>query len=413
MLRKLREVRLARGWTQSELAGRLGLSQARLSVVERGEGSISAEQFVAFLALSNLSIDEFLPPANKDSAYQNALARLGAHGLREDPGTLPSARLATARDAIREVLVSPDSPRLVTALAPVLVSNIDGLKLQALHRDLAELGLGHRLGWLAENVRAALEPPSESVRGRDRVRALSPHEEANASFLLSFVANLALVEPTETGLRKSILDATAPVRSYLFAAGVHDYDSQAQGHGAKVRVAGRLLSPDAARDAVVSLYRPETKHGDPRIWISGLKHLAQPRDVIALLQLQGVLGVVNLTRQDWASLSERELDRPRPDLDALRGARASRGARVSTAQWALRGQVARVELDRFLEIVRPPAAPKDGGDARDRFDTHIASARTVADVGSESSDISRRWGILSVLQPADFREALDAAFASG
>lgn len=81
MLRRLREVRLPRGWTQAHLAARLGLSQARLIVVERGEGTISAEQFIAFLALSNLSIDAFLPAANIDSAFQNALARLGAHGL--------------------------------------------------------------------------------------------------------------------------------------------------------------------------------------------------------------------------------------------------------------------------------------------------------------------------------------------
>lgn len=242
VVRKLREVRLARGWTQAELAAKLGLSQARLSVVERGGGTISAEQFVAFLALANLSIEEFLPVANTDAAFQNALARLGAHGLREDPGTLPSARLGTARDAIREVLVSPDSPRLVAALAPVLVWNIDGLNLHALHHDLAELGLAHRLCWLAENVQAALR----------------------------------------------------------------------------------------------------------------------------------------LTR-----------DPPRP--------------------WAFRERVARVELDRFLGVVGPPASPDIG----DRFDTHIASARTVKDVQVAWSDISRRWGVLTTLQPSDFREALDAAYTSG
>lgn len=247
VVRKLREVRLDRGWTQAELAARLGLSQARLSVIERGGGTISAEQFVAFLALTNLSIEEFLPAANTDSAFQNALARLGAHGLREDPGTLPSARLATARDAIREVLVSPDSPRLVAALAPVLVWNIDGLNFHALHHDLAVLGLGRRLGWLAENVRAALD---------------------------------------------------------------------------------------------------------------------------------------------------------------LSGGRAPR-------PWLLRERISRVELDRFFGLVEPRVAPEGANDAPDRFDTHIASARTAHDVEQAASDISRRWGVLTVLQPSDFREALDAAYTSG
>lgn len=247
IVRKVREVREARGWTQAELAAKLGLSQARLSVIERGGGTISAEQFVAFLALANLSIEEFLPAADTDSAFQNALARLGAHGLREDPGTLPSARLATARDAIREVLVSPDSPRLVAALAPVLVWNIDGLSLHALHNDLIKLGLEHRLGWLADNIREAL---------------------------------------------------------------------------------------------AVAERRP------PRAW-------------------------------------------------------------------AFRERVAEVELTRFINVAS--SLPNDPRADRgvDRFDTHIASARTIKDVEEACSHISRRWGVLTVLQPADFREALDAAYASG
>ena len=43
---KVRELRRARRWTQAELAGHLQLSQNRLSDIERGDGSFTAEQFL-------------------------------------------------------------------------------------------------------------------------------------------------------------------------------------------------------------------------------------------------------------------------------------------------------------------------------------------------------------------------------
>jgi transcriptional regulator with XRE-family HTH domain len=43
--RNVRELRKERRWTQAELAKRLDLSQARLSEIEGGDGSFTAEQF--------------------------------------------------------------------------------------------------------------------------------------------------------------------------------------------------------------------------------------------------------------------------------------------------------------------------------------------------------------------------------
>lgn len=159
---KMRELRLARGWTQAQLAERLGLSQARLSVIERGGGTISAEQFVVLMALFNVPIEDFLPTQDPEDEIQNALARLGALHLREVPGVLASTRLREVTDVVREVLVSPRASRLVTALAPVLVRHIDMVNLDLVLSQLAALGLGRRLAWLLENVCAALA----SVGGR-------------------------------------------------------------------------------------------------------------------------------------------------------------------------------------------------------------------------------------------------------
>ena len=39
--------------------------------------------------------------------------------------------------------------------------------------------------------------------------------------------DVALLVPTETGLKKSIMDATANVRDYLLSTGIHDFDDQA------------------------------------------------------------------------------------------------------------------------------------------------------------------------------------------
>jgi transcriptional regulator with XRE-family HTH domain len=65
---KVRDLHTGRRWTQAELAKPLGRSQARLSEVERGQGSFSAEQLLEILRLFNvdyLGVDESdieLPP---------------------------------------------------------------------------------------------------------------------------------------------------------------------------------------------------------------------------------------------------------------------------------------------------------------------------------------------------------------
>ena len=48
---KVRELRQSRNWTQAELSKRLQLSQSRLSEIERGAGSFTAEQFLLLLRL--------------------------------------------------------------------------------------------------------------------------------------------------------------------------------------------------------------------------------------------------------------------------------------------------------------------------------------------------------------------------
>jgi hypothetical protein len=85
--------------------------------------------------LFNVGVNRFVPSAgpssgrDREAQVQNALARLGALHLQENRNVLPSERFDDARSAVRETLVRAESPRLVTALAPVLVANAEQVNL--------------------------------------------------------------------------------------------------------------------------------------------------------------------------------------------------------------------------------------------------------------------------------------------
>ena len=154
---KVREFRKSRHWTQAELSRRLHLSQSRLSELERGDGSFTAEQFLTLLGLFNATPSDFTDePANNVSEVQNALARWGAPHLQQSPNVLPSARITAVGDAVREAIVASDSPRIITSLAPVLVRNVDRVNLQQLLFELARVGLERRLGWIIDNTLEAV-----------------------------------------------------------------------------------------------------------------------------------------------------------------------------------------------------------------------------------------------------------------
>jgi XRE family transcriptional regulator, fatty acid utilization regulator len=75
--RKVRELRTGRRRTQAELAKRLGLSQARLSEIERGQGSFSAEQLLEIFQLFNVDPSFFAgarPVSHEDQLWNAAPA---------------------------------------------------------------------------------------------------------------------------------------------------------------------------------------------------------------------------------------------------------------------------------------------------------------------------------------------------
>ena len=106
---------------------------------------------------------------------------------------------------------------------------------------------------------------------------------------------VGLLVPTETGYKKSIMDATLSMRSFLHETGIHDYATQPQGPDAKVLVPANFVLPDKFVKTTASLYRPITKKGDPRIWFSQLTHYCSPTDLLAIIALRGELFIFNMS----------------------------------------------------------------------------------------------------------------------
>ena len=108
--------------------------------------------------------------------------------------------------------------------------------------------------------------------------------------------------PTKTGLEKSIMDATKSLRDFFAAQGIHDYDLQDQGTGSKVLIRSTLLTNDEVIETKISFYRPETKSGDPRIWVYRLAEFAEPGDLLAISGNADRLVVVNCTKSNLTSI---------------------------------------------------------------------------------------------------------------
>lgn len=127
-------------------------------------------------------------------------------------------------------------------------------------------------------------------------RPLSPAEDDKLTQIRQVGLDCQLLYLTSTGLNKMILDATKPLRALLASKGVHDYDNQGQGQGAKVTRSSTFLSGTSTEPVQVSLYRPETGNGDPRIWFTGLNELAKPDDILVLFVHDDTIHFLNLTQ---------------------------------------------------------------------------------------------------------------------
>ncbi len=146
------------------------------------------------------------------------------------------------------------------------------------------------------------------------MRKLTDSEQNKIKVLTKNQVSLALIEPTENGLKKSIMDATGSVRSFLKENNTHDYDIQGQGEANKVQINTLIYHDYQVIRSTASLYRPKTKKGDPRIWFSGLTKIANPNDIIAITFFDNCFHIFNLTRLDINALIDSALTNPFKEL---------------------------------------------------------------------------------------------------
>ena len=134
-------------------------------------------------------------------------------------------------------------------------------------------------------------------------------------YLVNKNVKFTQVQITATGLKKSILDATTPMRTYFKENNVHDYSLQNKGQDNKVIIKTYILTEHKEIETQTSLYRPETKDGDPRLWIYRLKETTEADDIHAIIAPTPTsLFVINLTKVDIVKCCESSLVNPIQDL---------------------------------------------------------------------------------------------------
>lgn len=146
------------------------------------------------------------------------------------------------------------------------------------------------------------------------MRQLTNTEIDRIKLLTEKSVELCLIEPTSTGLEKSIMDATGTVREYLKAQKIHEFETQHQGPESKIQIPAFLLTSNECVNSVASLYRPNTKKGDPRIWFKGLGSYSNPNDIVGIIAFESQLYVINITQLDLSSLIESSYSNPIQEL---------------------------------------------------------------------------------------------------
>lgn len=102
---------------------------------------------------------------------------------------------------------------------------------------------------------------------------------------------------TKTGYEKSIMDAIGPFREFLKRNAIHDYNLQKQGQENKKQIETYIITADDKIKTKTSFYRPNTKKGDPRVWVYKLGKYCNPNSLLAFITNKQILYVLNLSNE--------------------------------------------------------------------------------------------------------------------
>lgn len=146
------------------------------------------------------------------------------------------------------------------------------------------------------------------------MRPFNSFEQKNLRFLVNHNVKFTQVEVTATGLSKSILDSTAPMRTYFVENKIHNYEKQPQGKENKVFKDAIILTDSSQFTTKASFYRPNTKKGDPRMWIYGLGSYTKGNDIHVLFWFDKKLHCINITRTDIEKCYNSKIITPLQDI---------------------------------------------------------------------------------------------------
>lgn len=88
------------------------------------------------------------------------------------------------------------------------------------------------------------------------------------------------------------------MRAFFLENGIHNYEEQEQGQQHKAVHLAIILSDTEKKETKVTFYRPNTKKGDPRMWIYGLGSYTDGNDIHVLFKFENALCSVNITKID-------------------------------------------------------------------------------------------------------------------
>ncbi|MNW51095.1 hypothetical protein D3C74_285710 [compost metagenome] len=111
-------------------------------------------------------------------------------------------------------------------------------------------------------------------------------------------SEFALIRMTSTMLEKSIIDASGPLRTILRDNDIVNYDNVPQGTEYKILKDSHVFLSSDIVNMKTSFYRPNTKLGDPRIWIYNFKKHIPTGTLIYFTTYQGNLVVIPLFNRD-------------------------------------------------------------------------------------------------------------------
>lgn len=120
------------------------------------------------------------------------------------------------------------------------------------------------------------------------MRSPRKSEQRIIDFLVAFErVYCGMFEVTSTQLEKGLVDANETIRDSFAASGIHNYSNQDRGPHGRRHIDASVITADALRSTRISLYRPSTKGGDPRLWIHGFRRLiplVRAGDLIVIAQ---------------------------------------------------------------------------------------------------------------------------------